>query len=372
MNVQTLLLRVRTEDYIKRIMLLLMNHTPLQMWNMARMKISQLKPFRITYLPYEPIHLAIMVTFRCNLRCPWCPYISSEAQASTMCPEDMQMETFEQIMRRFRRTLWLELTGGEPFIHDRIFEMIDYAHQRRLKIYIPTNGLLIHHIVDKIARSPLRLLNISLNACDSDEFFQLHGVSQYNYQTLLRDVRKIVEVRNLYNKGLRIRLSYVCHKANYENIPKMVKLAEDLRVDQISFHNLIPHGITGFLSNQCLYQDDREVIEVIEGTPSPGSDLQVVMPRLYGRGYLHRGCNLPFTTLHCSPRGDISPCCQVPPQAGYGNILADEDIWNSPTFRNIREVLINTSLPLPGPCKTCPSLVAGWRPSYVPPRRGIR
>ena len=358
MNTKVCLFLKRRKDFATRIILLLRDHTIAQIWNVARMKLSQRKSFGRICLPYEPVYLALMVTLRCNLCCPWCAYRNPDVKAYTTCSTDMDMETFKRIATRFKRALWLELTGGEPFIHHRIFEMIDYAHERRLKIHIPTNGLLIHGLVDRIARSPLQLLNVSLNACDSEEFFQLHGISEHNYHTLLRDLRKLVETRNIHNKQLKIQLSYVCHKANYESIPKMLKLADDLQVDQMRFRNLVPHGIPGFPSSQCLYEDDQEVMEVIKSTPSPSSGLQVAMPRLYKHKYVNPRCNMPFTALYCNPAGDISPCCRVPRQSKYGNILTDVDVWNNSTLQAIREVFVNESVPLPEPCKSCPDLLA--------------
>ena len=356
----------------KKAISLLKSHTLPQIWNKAKYEMRKLRGSTTTYLRYEPVRLILFVTLKCNLTCGWCPFQSPHISINRINNHEMQMDEFEYIVNRFNRALWLELSGGEPFLHSHIFEMIDYAHKHRMRIHIPTNGTAIHDMLDRVVRSPISLLNISLNALSAQEYTQLTGASEKVYNRLLDDIPKLIEKRNRYNKGLKTAISYVCHKANYQNIPKMVELAQSLGVDEITFRNLIPVGIPGFLQDQCLYVDDSEVIEVIRSVPSPKSNLKVAMPRLYKREYLHRRCNYPFRILTVYPRGSISPCCTVVPRRNYGSIFTDNDVWNNSILQQKRKILVNESLPLPDSCKTCPDMVAEWRPSYVPQRKGIR
>lgn len=348
------------------------NHSMVQIWNTAKYEIGKFRRFNSPYLKYDPTYLVLFITIRCNLSCSMCAFQSPGWSRSILESSDMPLDIFNHIIDRFSRATRLELTGGEPFLHRDIFEMIDYAHERRMEVKIPTNGIVIHNMLDKLVHSPLSRLNISLNACNSDEFFEVHGGSKQRYTMLLEDISKLVKKRNRYNKNLKVSISYICTKANYKSIPKMVQLAENLGVDEVDFHNLIPFDIPGFSSVHCLFDDDFEVIEVIRSVSSPKSNLGVVMPRLYKRKYVDRRCDIPFRILTIYPDGSISPCCLTPPRKRYGNVFTDKDVWNNSTFQKQREVLINSSLPLPDFCKTCPGMVAEWRPPFVPLKRGIR
>jgi len=283
------------------------------------------------------------------------------------------MDAFKWIINRFSHAVDIEFGGGgEPFLHSHIFEMIDYAQEHGILSMIPTNGTFLHDVLDRVVRFPLLLLNISLNACDSGEFFQLLGGSKKTYNTLLEDISQLVKMRKRYNKGLKIAISYVCTKANYRNIPKMVELAEDLGVDEIDFRNLISFDIPGFSKEQCLYVDDAEVIDVINSVPSPKSNLKVIMPRLYKREYLRRRCYVPFRIVTMDAEGNVSPCPSIPPRRDYGNVFADDDVWNNSAFRMRRGIFTNQSLLLPDFCKTCPGLVTKWRPAYISRKRAVR
>jgi radical SAM protein with 4Fe4S-binding SPASM domain len=326
----------------------------------------------MTYLRYDPPCLVLFITSSCNLNCKMCPYHSPDKLGNLLEFDEMPMDVFKWIITRFSHALELGLTGGEPFLHSHIFEMIDYAHEHKMMTKIPTNGVVIHDMLDRVARSPLLYLNISLNACNSDEFFQLHGGSEQTYRTLLKDISELVDKRNRYNKRLKITISYVCTKANYNTIPNMVELAGDLGVDRVDFFNLISYDIPGFLQDQCLYDDDLDVIEVIKNVPSPNSNLEVVMPRLYKRKYVDKRCDFPFRILSIDANGDISPCCQIAPQKSYGNVFADKDVWNNSAFQRTREIFANQSSSLPDFCRTCHGMVVEWRPDYIPHKRGIR
>ena len=156
----------------------------------------------------------------------------------------------------------------------------------------------------------------------------LHGLSRHTHDDLSGDVGKLVEMRDRHNRGLGIQISNVCHKSNYRNIPQMVKLAEELRVDQVSFHNLIPPPTQECDQSQCLYESYPQVLDVIRGTTSPRANLEVVMPRPYTKSHEQRRCNVMFSSLYCNPRGDVSPRSQTIPQPCYRNILKDAKTWN--------------------------------------------
>ena len=362
-------------NFVERKITYFREHNFSQIWNLAKYRVHKLKKFNTEYLRYDPLNLALFITNRCNIKCSPCPLVNSKNLSKNFTKtDDISMDRFRWIVNKFSKVLMIEITGGEPFLHNNIFEMIDYIHERKIKIKIPTNGTVIHNVLDKIVHSPISIFNISLNALSSQEYTQFTGVSEKVYNMLLKDISELVKERNRHNKNLRIKISYICTRANYKNIPKMVGVAENLGVDECIFHNLIPFDIPGFSKDQCLYDDDPEVIEVIRSVPSSKSNLEVVMPRLYKKkNLIDKRCKFPFDSLPIYTNGNVSPCsCHKAPPGNYGNVFTDEDVWNNSDFQRIREMLIDQSLPLPDYCKTCPCMVVEWRPSYVPNKNQIR
>jgi len=86
-----------------------------------------------------PARLWIYSNFHCNLACGYCVVASSpQARKRELSAERFCALVDEAVVEGFRE---LYVTGGEPFVHAEIVEMIDYA-SRRLPTVVLTNAML--------------------------------------------------------------------------------------------------------------------------------------------------------------------------------------------------------------------------------------
>jgi radical SAM protein with 4Fe4S-binding SPASM domain len=60
----------------------------------------------------------------------------------------------------------LEITGGEPFLHKDLFEIVDYAHSKGIRTNITTNGLLIKENLNKISESKISHISVSIDGLE--------------------------------------------------------------------------------------------------------------------------------------------------------------------------------------------------------------
>lgn len=87
-------------------------------------------------------NMLIEITQRCNLTCPTC-YADSSPQRE----ESMTMAQFEALLGDLLRkgkgdADLIQISGGEPTIHPKIFEMIEHALHRGVRqVYVNTNGI---------------------------------------------------------------------------------------------------------------------------------------------------------------------------------------------------------------------------------------
>ncbi|MBS2963549.1 radical SAM protein [Actinocrinis puniceicyclus] len=89
--------------------------------------------------PYFPARLWIYTNFHCNLRCDYCAVASSaRAEPRTIGPEAFTSLVDEAVREGFAE---LYLTGGEPFLHPQIMELLDAA-SRALPTVVLTNAML--------------------------------------------------------------------------------------------------------------------------------------------------------------------------------------------------------------------------------------
>jgi MoaA/NifB/PqqE/SkfB family radical SAM enzyme len=264
----------------------------------------------------------------------------------------MTLSNFTRVLDKFKHAITLEFTGGEPFLNTDIINMIKLANSRKIYSYASTSGAMDKKILMEILNSHLPKLSISLNESNPNEYASTQQVSKDMFYKVINNITYLLQQRHKHNKHLRLHITSVCTKRNYKKIPDMVHLADDLRVDELFFRNLIPTGLTNCTKDQSLYEEDHDVIETIESVETPRSQLKVIMPCLYRKTVKDRLCKDPFTTITIDGEGRVMGVCQIIKNMNT-NIFFNENVWNNFIFQNMRETFLHNNNPLPEECMTC-------------------
>ena len=113
---------------------------------------------------YHPFFTHLCVTERCNLRCRYCQvWKHPHAELST--------DEFKLVIRRIYEmgVLILSFTGGEPFMRDDIFELIDFAVKIGFVTGITTNGTMSLDKYKALLKTNIDRISVSLDGisgCD--------------------------------------------------------------------------------------------------------------------------------------------------------------------------------------------------------------
>ena len=311
-------------------------------------------------LGYTPLSLSFSVTPRCNLRCRFCPYhspsVSQFSEEFYQPPDDISSETFRTILDGFSGILSVDFCGtGEPFLNKEVFRMIEYAHGRKMETHVTTNGAVMD--VDRVIRSHLDTVNVSLFATDRNDYKEISGAGEHTFDLVVEKVKKLTKNRGKSNLK-SVLVSFVIHQKNYQQIPHMVALAEDLGVDRVVFQNFLslevfyPGRDVGALGcqHQPLYADGGMEAELKQLTSS--SRVGVEGPILLRNSQEDRNCILPFIQLITDSAGNVPPCpCNYPEERVL--LFEENDVWKHRTLVRRREALLNGSLPLPPVCEKC-------------------
>lgn len=100
------------------------------------------------------IHLTFFLTRRCNLRCPFCFYITEDGKFQDS-RDELTIDEIERISLSMGNLLWLAFSGGEIFLRDDLVEIskVFYKNNRPAIMLFPTNGMLpetIRDVTEKI------------------------------------------------------------------------------------------------------------------------------------------------------------------------------------------------------------------------------
>ena len=116
----------------------------------------------VQHLPVEvdwqkPRTMILLLNKRCNLRCDFCDLW----HYTDMMPFESAATIISRAPKAGVKTL--VITGGEPFVHPRIFELIEMARNLDLGVNITTNATLLVKDIERLKASRVNSLSISLD-----------------------------------------------------------------------------------------------------------------------------------------------------------------------------------------------------------------
>ena len=134
--------------------------------------------------PFQRVisYLRVSVTDRCNLRCVYC----MPEQGIEFQPRE-EILSYEEILAivRVGASMGLRkvrLTGGEPLVRHGIADLVAMinAVPGIEDISLTTNGIALPHMAERLARSGLRRVNISLDTLKPERFNQITRLGRYS------------------------------------------------------------------------------------------------------------------------------------------------------------------------------------------------
>lgn len=286
----------------------------------------------------------IEITSRCNGRCPYC-YNDSGITGS-----DMPYSKIKEVMAQayeINRNVSFTFSGGEPFMHPDIAEMIDFGCSLGSDITVITNGSLLGTLSssEQIYQCSLQ---VTLDTLDETLQDSMRGTGSFrNIKNLQRYLPNI----NHKQRILRINLT----RDNLMDIREFTEFAVDNAYTEISFGFPVGQGRakgrTGLLDFDN--RDDWDICfnairEVEECAQKYKDKITVARKNCYPR----LRCELtdkkkPTMALRITPDGNVYPCLYFGGQDNsLGNInhaSLDDILRDLPFRRLIRSLLYRES-----------------------------
>lgn len=173
------------------------------------------------------------ITRTCNLRCIHC-YSDSNAM---QYPGELTWEQMEKVVEDLAayQVPSLLLSGGEPMIHPRFFDLVRIASDAGLKLTISTNGTLI--TPEKAAL--LKAANVAYVGISLDGIGKIHDEFRRHVGAFDGAVRGFKNCHDVDQKtGLRLTLT----RHNVQNINQILDFIEDKEIQRVCFYHLVPAG----------------------------------------------------------------------------------------------------------------------------------
>ncbi|WP_031527308.1 radical SAM/SPASM domain-containing protein [Dyadobacter crusticola] len=208
--------------------------TPKRAWN----AIQILSSYFYSKMTGNPVHwgMPIAISFEpttsCNLRCPECPSgLRSFTRPTGMMEEQLYKKTIDELADTLLYLIFY--FQGEPYLHPKFFELVQYAHDKGIYTATSTNA---HYLTDEKARktveSGLDRLIISIDGTTQD-VYQQYRVGG-NLEKVLEGTRNIIKwKKELKSSTPHVIFQFLVVKPNEHQIEEVKKLAEEMGVDEV-------------------------------------------------------------------------------------------------------------------------------------------
>ena len=299
----------------------------------------------------KPVFVQWIATKKCNLFCKYCGTDASEAAHDELGTKEI-IKTIDGLAALGCE--YLSVTGGEPLMREDIFDVLNYAKNKKIKIGIVTNGYFTDKYIPQLKK--LRLYGVSVSI---DGYRDRHDKNR----GMPDSYKKCMDSLDIY-KRLKVPLIQVCSvvlKNNLKDIPKIIKDVFPRGCTRYRLQLLIPEGrareknTTPAMVKEALriiLKAHKEGFKVFAGDPFG----YLGESEIFLRGY-NFFCGSGWWTFTIMHNGDIMGCPAMDhPELSEGNIR-ETDIekiwWNG--FQRFRKTFIED---LPDICKKCEYLDA--------------
>jgi radical SAM protein with 4Fe4S-binding SPASM domain len=124
---------------------------------------------------------------------------------------------------------YLSLSGGEPFLYDKLFDVIQYASHKGFFVNVTTNGLMINEEYIELIRNKNVITRISLHTLDAEKFRSLTGID--GLERIHRSVEYLKKSHAMFGIGMTV--------SNY-NINEVNDLADYAYTNNASYIRYTP------------------------------------------------------------------------------------------------------------------------------------
>ena len=316
----------------------------------------------------KPEFIILDITHRCNLKCNICEIRKdgSIKEFTSLEVKNLIAQAIEWGVKEF------VLSGGEPFVRNDIFGILDFVNEKKYHIGILTNGILLNEdfikrLLPYLASDRLSL-SVSLDALTPEIHDDIRGAKgcferTFNGLKILSKLKK--EYQNINFNTISIILN-----ENLEELLPLAELLKSLNVNSIQFqpllaNNLIMNRRSGmvkyWLSQERLPLLDKAIAQLIEFKKQNfnlvrNSENNLNLARKYFRSALGPDeirCLYADRTMLIANNGDVTTCLNC-----YGNARRGilKEIYFSREAEMARRNGLNCETPCLLPCFTDYSL----------------
>jgi len=289
-----------------------------------------------------PINVEIDLSFRCSLGCEFCHFAYTHTRGPLAGKRDkpanhtpggdlMDFDLAISIVNQLKAAGVQSITwtgGGEPTLHPRFNDIVQYAHNTGLQQGLYTHGGHINEHRAGILRHVMSWVYISLDECTAADYRRVKGVDYFK-----RAKAGINHLLSAQGTAV-IGVGFLLHCDNWQKMNDMVMLGEKLGVDYVQFRPTVlyaqdnpdtPAEYTNWLDEVI------SGLQAYEGAPHILADTERFQMYRDWNGRTYDICHWSAVQTVITPNGKMWTCVNLREHTGdeLGDLSQEPfaDIW---------------------------------------------
>ena len=283
-----------------------------------------------------PSQVIVDATEVCNLACIHCPHPefrrSPEYDARYLDPALHDKMVDEVRDHGQGCTQYIRYTSnGEPLVHPKIYDMLDYAVARSgVFVTLTSNGTIMNRKrTEKLLASGLHMVDISIDA-HSEEAYAAVRVNG-DLRVTRDNVLQLLEMKRELKASTRVVVSFVEQPQNTHEVHAFEAFWRGKGVDQVVIRRL--HSAAGGVARIAFDMHKRQ------------------------QDKKRYPCLYPWERILLNPKGELAYC---PQDWVHGSVIADyrqasiREVWQGEAYRRLREAHLRNDFSGHEFCGKCP------------------
>lgn len=202
--------------------------------------------------------ITIEITQQCPNQCVYCSSLSCSNKTTCLTTEKI-LEVVDDVVALGCESI--SLSGGEPFLHPGLVQIVNYMAKQGVQCLIYTSGICFengipHSIPEEILealRGKVAKYIVNVEAADEATYDKIMGTSFYGFAMMKRFIAEAVAM------GEEVEAHFVPMKLNYRQIPSVVEMCSGLGVSRVSFLRFVAQGRGRENVEQLLFEKEEAI-----------------------------------------------------------------------------------------------------------------
>lgn len=286
-----------------------------------------------------PRALWIEATNVCNLQCTICPTGSGTLGRTKAY---LSYASFKAVVDELSGSLLRVVFSGygEPLLNPEIYDMLSYAHKRKIFTEVYSNLLLADDdSLRRLIESKVDLLVVAVDIAPNGSNWRYVRSAAEDIARVKDRLAKLADLKQVHGSKVPVvRVSYPVTKDNVSLLGEAERLAREVQADEF-----LPKTVNAIVAGKS--EEEMKHKFVPEGFSR------------YARARVGTGhCHWPYSAGLIYANGDFAPCCYLARgEHVFGNVLAEggvRAVWNNAKFQSFRYRLMHEPESVPH-CARC-------------------